>query len=414
MKPEIMSPAGNWTCLRAALQAGADAVYFGLNELNMRSNYRNFRPAEMPAIATACHQAGARAYLTLNTIVYEKELPRVDRILRAAREAGIDAVICSDLAVVQKASALGVPVAISTQFSLSNSESLLFFHRTFGIRRFVLARECTLEQIRAIRKRLRSELGEKAQEIELEVFAHGAMCVSVSGRCFLSQDRLGKSANRGECQQPCRREFQLLDDDGNPSFRLGSNYLLSPEDLCTMPFLEKLIGAGISSLKIEGRARTPEYVSTVTGCYRRAIDFYAQNHGRRGFKGRFESLKQELMGELGTVYHRGLSPGFYMGRPLGQWTNSSGSRASKRKRHVGEVANYYRKAGAVEIWVCNEEFKPGDELMIQGPTTGLVRFKVESIQVEHQEQERASRGEHVAVPLKELVRRKDRVFLVSE
>ena len=412
-KPEIMSPAGNWTCLHSALQAGADAVYFGLNELNMRANYRNFRPAELPRIAATVHKVGARAYLALNTLVYENELPRVDRLLKTARDAGIDAVICSDLAVMQKACAFNLPVAASTQLSLSNSESVLFLHRALGICRFVLARECTLAQIRAIRRRLFAELGAAAGRIEIEVFAHGAMCVSVSGRCFLSEERLGKSANRGECQQPCRREYQLLDDDGTPSFRLGPNYLLSPEDLCTMPFLEKLIAAGVGSLKIEGRARTPEYVGTVTRCYRRAVDFHFEKHGRRGFSAEFQALKEELMRELDTVYHRGLSSGFYLGRPLGQWANTSGSRATQSKRHVGEVMNYYRKAGAVEIWVRDVEFAPGDELMIQGPTTGLVRFKVEGIQIEHEARARASRGERVAVPLKTVVRRRDRVFLVT-
>ena len=409
-----MSPAGNWTCLHAALQAGADAVYFGLNELNMRANYRNFKPGDLGQIATHCHEAGAKAYLALNTLVYENELPKVDRMLRAARDAGIASVICSDLAVVQNACALGIPVALSTQLSLSNSESILFFFRTFGVRRFVLARECTLAQIRAIRRRILAQLGEVAEQLEIEVFAHGAMCVSVSGRCFLSEERLGKSANRGECQQPCRREYRLIDDDGKQSFRLGPNYLLSPEDLCTMPFLEKLIAAGISSFKIEGRARTPEYVGTVTRCYRQAVDFYFVNHGRRVFKAEFEVLKANLMRELDTVFHRGLSSGFFLGRPTNQWANTSGSRASKSKRHVGEVVNYYRKAGAVEIWVRNEEFGLGDELLIQGPTTGLVRVEVTGIQIEHQARERALRGERVAVPLKELVRRRDRVFVLQK
>jgi len=413
-KPEIMAPAGNWTCLHAALQAGADAVYFGLNELNMRSSVRNFRPSDLPRVAARVHAVGARAYLALNTIVYESELPRVDRLLRAARDAAIDAVICSDLAVVQKAGAIGLPVAVSTQFSLSNSESVLFFHRACGVRRFVLARECTLAQIRAIRRRLLAELGEAAQQLEIEVFAHGAMCVSVSGRCFLSEERLGKSANRGECQQPCRREYQLLDDEGKPSFRLGSNYLLSPEDLCTMPFLDKLLDAGVASLKIEGRARTPEYVATVTRCYRRAVDFYCENRGRRGFAAEFDKVKEEAMRELDTVYHRGLSSGFFLGRPVEQWANTSGSRARQSKRHVGEVVNYYRKAGAVEIWVRDIEFAKGDELMIQGPTTGLVRFKVEDIQIERASRDRANRGERVAVPLREFVRRRDRVFLVTQ
>ena len=412
-KPEIMAPAGNWACLRAALKAGADAVYFGLRGLNMRANYRNFVPSQLPRIAAECHNAGARAYLALNTIIYEHELTKVDRILKAAVDAGIEAVICWDLAVIQRANALGLPVFLSTQASVSNSQGLALFYRNFGIRRFVLARECSLEQIRAIRRSLAKELGPEAENIELEVFAHGAMCVSLSGRCFLSEDRFGKSANRGECIQPCRREYNIVDAEGEIAYRLGNNHLLSPEDLCTMPFLDQLLAAGVASLKIEGRARTPEYVSTVTSAYRRAVDFYFERRGKRGFKAEFEALKTQLAVELDGAYHRGLSSGFFMGKPVGQWTNTRGSRASKSKRFLGEVANYYRKVGVAEIQVRNTPFSIGDELLIQGPTTGLVRFKVESIQIEHEAKQSAQRGERVAVSVPEQVRPRDRVFLVT-
>ncbi|MCX6966938.1 MAG: U32 family peptidase [Verrucomicrobia bacterium] len=413
-KPELMAPAGNWTCLRAALRAGADALYFGVSGFNMRANYRNFLPREMQRIAAECHGAGARAYLALNTIIYENELPKVGRILQTAKEAGIDAVICWDLAVVQKAAAIQLPVFLSTQMSVSNSESLALFYRTFGIRRFVLARECSLEQIQAMRRRLKKLLGAEADCIEIEVFGHGAMCVSVSGRCFLSQDRFGKSGNRGECIQPCRREYKITDVEDEISFRLGNNYLLSPEDLCTMPFLDQLLASGIASLKIEGRARTPEYVSTVTSAYRRAIDFYFENKGRRGFKAAFEALKTELTATLDTAYHRGLSSGFFMGKPVDQWTTGRGSRAKQSKRLVGEVVNYYRKAGAAEIQVRNAGFALGDELLIQGPTTGLVRLTVASIQIEHAARQCAERGEHVALSVPEQVRPRDRVFVVTQ
>ena len=408
-----MAPAGNWACLRAALKAGADAIYFGLRGLNMRGNYRNFTPGEMKRIAAECHQAGARAYLALNTIIYENELAKVERLLIAAKEAGIDAVICWDLAVVQAATVLGLPVFLSTQMSVSNSESLALFYRMFGIRRFVLARECSLPHIRAMRRRLQKQLGAEADNLEIEVFAHGAMCVSLSGRCFLSQDRFGKSGNRGECIQPCRREYKITDVEDEISFRLGSNYILSPEDLCTMPFLEQLLSAGVASLKIEGRARTPEYVSTGTSAYRQAIDFYFEHRGQRGFKARFEALKTRLTSELDTAYHRGLSSGFFMGKPVDQWTTARGSRATQSKRLVGEVVNFYRKAGAAEIQVRNAGFTLGDELLIQGPTTGLVRFTVESIQIEHAARPSAQRGERVALGVPEQVRPRDRVFVVT-
>ena len=413
-KPELMAPAGDWACLRAALQAGADAVYFGLRGLNMRSNYRNFVPSDMRRIAAECHAAGARAYLALNTIIYENELAKADRFLRAAADAGIDAVICWDMAVVRQAAALALPVFLSTQMSAANSRSLATFYRTFGIRRFVLARECSLEQIRAIRRALKKELGAEAANIAIEVFAHGAMCVSISGRCFLSEDRFGKSGNRGECIQPCRREYKITDAEGEISYRLGSNYILSPEDLCTMPFLEELLEAGVASLKIEGRARTPEYVSTVTAAYREAIDFWAANRRRRDFRPAFDALKTRLTESLDGAYHRGLSSGFFMGKPVGQWTTGRGSRARKSKQLVGEVVNYYRKAGAAELQVRSTPFALGDELLIQGPTTGLVRVRVESIQVEHEARERALRGERVALRVPGPVRPNDRVFLVTE
>ncbi|MEI6560559.1 MAG: peptidase U32 family protein [Verrucomicrobiota bacterium] len=412
-KPELMSPAGDWACLRAALKAGADAIYFGVRGLNMRGNYRNFTPGEMQRIAAECHRAGAKAYLALNTIIYETELAKVERLLKTAKAAGIDAVICWDMAVVHKAAEMKLPVFLSTQMSVANSESLALFYRTFGIRRFVLARECSLAHIASMRRRLKKLLGAEADCIELEVFAHGAMCVSVSGRCFMSQDRFGKSGNRGECIQPCRREYKITDAEDEISFRLGSNYILSPEDLCTMPFLDQLLAAGVASLKIEGRARTPEYVSTVTAAYRRAIDFYFEHKGRRGFKEDFGALKTELMATLDTAYHRGLSSGFFMGQPVAQWTTARGSRATQSKKLVGEVVNYYRKAGAAEIQVRNAGFALGDELLIQGPTTGLVRLTVESIQIEHAARETAERGERVALGVPEQVRPRDRVFVVT-
>ena len=412
-KPELMSPAGNWASLRAALKAGADAIYFGVRGLNMRGNYRNFTPGEMKRIAAECHKAGARAYLALNTIIYENELAKVGSVLKTARDAGIDAVICWDMAVVQKAAGIKLPVFLSTQMSVANSESLALFYRTFGIRRFVLARECSLAHIASMRRQLKKLLGAEADAIEFEVFAHGAMCVSVSGRCFMSQDRFGKSGNRGECIQPCRREYKITDAEDEISFRLGSNYILSPEDLCTMPFLDQLLATGVASLKIEGRARTPEYVSTVTAAYRKAIDFYCEHKGRRGFKADFTALKTELTGTLDTAYHRGLSSGFFMGKPVGQWTTERGSRATQSKRLVGEVLNYYRKAGAAEIQVRNAGFALGDELLIQGPTTGLVRLTVDSIQIEHAARPSAQRGERVALGVPEQVRPRDRVFVVT-
>lgn len=413
-KPELMAPAGSWTSLHAALHAGADAVYFGLRGFNMRANSNNFRTADLPRIAQTCHQAGARAYLALNTIIYEPELARVRRHLASAAAAGIDAVICWDMAVIQAARELGLAVFLSTQMSVSNSASLAGFHETFGINRFVLARECTLAQIRAMRRNLRARLGSAADAIEIEVFAHGAMCVSVSGRCFMSETTVGKSANRGACTQPCRRSYQITAADGTePAFRMGRDYLLSPQDLCTLPFLEQLLDAGVNSLKIEGRGRAPEYVSTVTSVYRRALDFHFANRRRPDFRQNFQSLKDALLQELDAVYHRGLSSGFFMGRPLDQWTGTPNNQAAASKVLVGEVVKFYRKAGAAEIRVCDQGFAPGDELLIQGPTTGVVRLPVTSIQIDCQPVPEARRGQSVAIRLETPVRPGDTVYRVT-
>jgi putative protease len=411
-KPEIMSPAGNWTSLSAAIHAGADAIYFGLRGFNMRASSDNFRVSEMPRIVRTCRQARVRAYLALNTIIYENELPRLRRLLAAAAAAGIDAVIGWDMAVIEAATALGLPVFLSTQMSVSNSASLAALHRTFGIQRFVLARECTLAQIRSMRRQLSRLLGAAAEQLEIEVFAHGAMCVAISGRCFTSGFAAGKSANRGQCTQPCRRPYQITSSEGDVAFRMGDSYLLSPQDLCTLPFIEQLLDAGVNSLKIEGRGRAPEYVSSVTAAYRRAVDFYFAKRRQPGFKQDFQALKDSLMQDLDGVYHRGHSSGFYMGRPLDQWTGAPNSQASSKKLHVGEVVKFYRRAGAVEIRVCDTEFAMGDELLVQGPRTGVVRIHVTSIQIEHQPVTHARRGQSVAVQLDVPVRAGDSVYRV--
>ncbi|MEI6603915.1 MAG: peptidase U32 family protein [Verrucomicrobiota bacterium] len=412
--PELMAPAGNWTSLQAAIQSGADAIYFGVRGFNMRDNSSNFAVAELPRIARICHQAGVRAYLALNTIIYEPELARVRRVLAAASAAAIDAVICWDMAVIETATALKLPVFLSTQMSVSNSAALAGFYRAFGIRRFVLARECSLAHIRSLRRNLITQLGaSEAAHIQLEVFAHGAMCVSISGRCFMSETSVGKSANRGQCTQPCRRPYQISSSEGETAFRIGDTYLLSPQDLCTLPFIEQLLEAGVSSLKIEGRGRAPEYVSTVTAAYRRAVDFYYKNRRRPSFHQEFQQLKASLMGDLESVYHRGLAAGFYMGRPIDQWSGAPNSQAATKKLHVGEVVKFYRKAAAVEIRVCDTGFALGDELLILGPTTGVLRVSVTSIQIEHQSMTDAKRGQSVAVALATPARPGDSVYRVT-
>ena len=409
-KPELMAPAGDMISLRAALDAGANAIYFGISSMNMRASARNFEPEQMPEIVKLCHDNNAKAYLALNTIVFDGEVGKADELVKQAAVAGVDAVICWDFAIIDAAMRHGIEVFLSTQMSVANSASLAFFFRRFGIRRFVLARECTLDEILSIRRNLDQELGDEAKQIEIEVFAHGAMCVSVSGRCFMSQFHFENSANRGECRQPCRREFTITDIRDGKSFVLGRDYVMSPKDLCTLPFLEKILEAGVESLKIEGRGRSPEYVSTVTSCYRRLIDFYFDNANDENFNERLILLKEQLMKELNQVFHRGFSDGFFFGRQIEDWTGGNGSKATHRKVYVGVVTNFFKKPMVAEIKVEANGFKVGDELMFQGPTTGVLAMKIESIEIHYQPVEAAPRNSFVGVKLPQRVRTNDQVY----
>ncbi|MCP4715353.1 MAG: U32 family peptidase [Deltaproteobacteria bacterium] len=413
LKPEILAPAGDKVSLQAALDAGCDAVYLGIRGMNMRAGAKNFTLASLPGICSRCHARGVRVYLALNTVVFERERKKIAQIIAGAGSAGIDAVICSDYAVIQAAHLQGVPVHISTQMSVANAQGVLFFYQHFQVRRFVLARECSLNDIVRIRRELTLRLGAQAAEIEIEVFVHGAMCVSVSGRCFMSLLQYGKSANRGECLQPCRREYRAAAVDEDVSFVLGNNYVMSPRDLCALPILERLIRAGVASFKIEGRNRSPEYVATATAAYRRAVDYYCANHKKNGFHKSFAALKEDLVQELARVYHRGFSTGFYLGKPMDAWSGTSGSVATTRKEYAGVVQKYFRKAGVAEVRVESNPFAVGDEIMFQGPTSGTFSQEVVSIEIEHRRVSKASKGMVVAVKTTGRVRTNDRVYLVK-
>lgn len=409
-KPELMAPAGDMISLRAALDAGANAVYFGVVSMNMRASARNFAVEDLPEIAKVCHAAGARAYLALNTIIYDREVQLAESLVKAAAAAGIDAVICWDFAILELALRYRIEPFISTQMSVANSAALLFLYRQFGIRRFVLARECILEEIISIRSHLKEALGEESEKIELEVFAHGAMCVSVSGRCFMSQFHFDASANRGECRQPCRREYLIKDVRDGKEFMLGQDYVMSPKDLCTLPFLDQILAAGVDSLKIEGRGRSPEYVSEVTSCYRRFIDFYYGQCGAEDFAQQLAGLKNELMARLDAVFHRGFSDGFFFGRQIAEWTGGNGSKATHRKVHVGVVTNFFKKVMVAEIKVEGAGFVAGEELMFQGSATGVINLKAESIEEAFKPAQKAERGSLVGVRLSGLVRENDQVY----
>ena len=419
--PELLAPAGDETCLSAALDSGADAVYFGVTSFNMRARAGNFVPEDLPRIVSRCRKRGVRSYLTLNTIVYEKELGILDDVLDKASDAGVDAIICWDDAVIAGARERGLDVHLSTQASVSNSRSIAARFRKDGIRRFVLARECSLDDISSIRAHLRDDLGTQSESVELELFIHGAMCVSVSGRCFLSEAVSGDSANRGACLQPCRRKYRIIDVEGEYEYEMGQDYVMSPKDLCTMPFLERILESGAACLKIEGRMRNPEYVSIVTSSYRRAMDFWLEHIARK--EGRawpdgaenykraeFEELKRDLTERMRTVFNRDFSAGFYMGRPVGDWTGRPDSQAVKRKESVGIVVNYFAQKKVAEILIQSACIGEKDELLIQGPTSGNVELSAESLRVDGVPAQRGEKGMSVTVEVPRRVRRNDAVF----
>jgi putative protease len=395
-KPELMAPAGNWTMLISAIKAGADAVYFGIDKLNMRAKAQNFTLDELPQVINYCREQNIKTYLTLNTIVYEEEIREVEEIVAGSKSAGIDRVICWDLSVTEICRKYDLPFCISTQGSVANSLSANFY-KNLGAVRIVLARECSLEEIKKIRANT---------DLEIEAFIHGAMCIAVSGRCFMSHHLFGKSANRGECIQPCRREYEIIDKSINKSMVIGEDYVLSPKDLCTIEFIDKLIDAGIDSFKIEGRKRSPEYVSTVVSVYRRAIDLY--------FKNKLTSeIKKEFLKELASVYNRGFSTGFYFDKPSSaDYADIYGSKATTRKVYIGKVLNYFKKTKIVHILLESAELKNGDNLMIIGNTTGVVNFSIKNILKDEIKVETAIKGDKITLPCEETVRPNDRVYTI--
>jgi U32 family peptidase len=301
---ELIAPAGDMTCLITALKAGADAVYFGAEGYNMRAGSGNFTSAEFPALKALCAAYNAKAYMALNTIVYDGELKKMRQSISAAKAAGIDAVICSDMAVIDACHKAAMPFHISTQASVSNYSSVQFY-AALGARMIVLARELTIEQVRHITSKIRSD----GLDLRIECFVHGAMCVAVSGRCFMSQEVFGRSANRGQCVQPCRRQYIITDPEEHEELELGTDYVMSPKDLCAVEFLDVLIDAGISGFKIEGRSRSPEYVQATTSAYRRALDLCTRHRGDSEFRSRYSALSMALKEELAQVYNRGFSAG---------------------------------------------------------------------------------------------------------
>ena len=395
--PELVCPAGDWASLNAVMESGADSVYFGVKGLNMRHYARNFDPLELKKVMMALRERHIKGYLALNSIVMDRELPKVKRVLALARDAGVDAVILWDMAVLAAARDLGLNIHLSTQASVSNFSALREYAR-LGVTRVVLARECTLADIREIARERR----EAGVLCELECFVHGAMCVSLSGRCFLSYFSSGQSANTGRCIQPCRHEYLIKDLSDDGEYILGQDYILSPRDLCTIGFLDELLSAGIDAFKIEGRIRAAEYFRVVTACYREGIDAFA--HG-----GLTEERKQGLQVRLRQVYNRGFSPGFYFGHPQDEVSRGLGH--TRKKVFVGEVRHYYKRIGVAEIAVVHDAIRVGDPLLFIGHSTPALSSTIQEMQIEHQPLDQASKGQIVGVKLPFAVKPKDKVFL---
>ncbi len=415
-KPEILAPAGDFICLQAALDAGADAVYFGLGTFNMRARSGvNFRTEDLPEISRRCRGRGVKAYLALNAIMFEDETNEVEKTIVAAKPY-VDAFITADWGVISLCRRHGATFHVSTQMSTSNSEAVRFLGSQ-GARRVVLARECTLAEVSRIIAGLASTEGDSAPEIEC--FVHGAQCVAESGRCFMSHDVFGKSACRGECVQPCRRRFAVKavdlyeDADGKPvhegraEFIVEPHTILSAKDLCSLSFVDRLMAAGIASFKIEGRARNANYVKTVVKAYRAAVDAVAD--------GTFSpELAAKLTASVKTVFHREFSEGLYFGRPgAAQFTDTEDSLATEVKRHVGIVIDYFRKAGIAQVKIQDRAVRPGDRLQIHGPTTGVEELTLGEIRRDDERPEIAERGTWVTFAAPRC-RVGDKVFLIEE
>jgi U32 family peptidase len=399
-KPELVCPAGDWRSLITAVESGADSIYFGVKGINMRDRADNFHPSQLRKIMEYLHQNGKKGYLTVNVVIMNSQLEKLDSLLKDAAEAGVDAVVLWDMAALAQAKKLGLPIHLSTQASVANAASLEFY-AGLGVRRVVLARECTLKDIKTIVRHIR----EKDISCRVEAFVHGAMCVSISGRCFLSTHTFGKSANRGVCRQPCRREFVIKDTKDESEFILGSDYVLSPKDLCTLDFIDRLIEAGIHSFKIEGRMRSVEYNKMVVSAYREAIDAY--------FDGRFtDTLKEQLKEQVASVYNRGFSTGFYFGKPV-DWT-SKNYQKSYEKIFLGDVVNFYGRVNVAEIIIRSHQLRKGDRLLFVGKNTPAAFAVADQMQQEHRDVDEVKRGEAVGVKLPFKVRRNDQVFLWKE
>lgn len=401
---EIMAPAGSRESLAAALEAGAGSVYFGIESLNMRArSASHFTVDDLRDIAATCADRGVRAYLTVNTIIYDEDMDLMRRICDAAREAGISAIIASDVSVLDYCCRIGQEVHLSTQLNISNTEALRFYSRYADVA--VLARELNLDQVRHIYDFIHREhvCGPSGRPLRIEMFCHGALCMAVSGKCYLSLDNLGHSANRGECMQVCRRGYTVRDRETGLELDVDNQYIMSPKDLKTIRFIDRMMKAGVRVFKIEGRARGPEYVYNVVTCYREAIAAVLD--------GTFTEERKDAWDErLATVFNRGFWDGYYQGQRLGEWNRNYGSNATERKVYVGRGVKYFSRLGVAEFSCEASEFSVGDRMLITGPTTGVMYVTVEEIHDDNSAVETARKGTRVSFRVPDKIRPSDKLF----
>jgi len=401
---EIMAPVGSYESLMAAIQAGAASVYFGVEHLNMRSrSANNFMLADIKEIAKRCRAANIKTYLTVNIEIFDEEFSTLSAILTAARDAGISAVIAADMSVIQQCRDLGIEVHISTQVNITNYEAVKFYSQFADV--VVLAREMNLGRVCNIAQRIKDNdlRGPSGNLVRIEMFVHGALCMAISGKCYLSLHETHSSANRGACMQACRRAYTVTDKETGRELEIDNEYIMSPKDLKTIHFLNKILDSGVTILKIEGRARSPEYVKMAVECYHEAVDAY--------FDGAFNEKKIAVWDEkLASVFNRGFWDGYYLGQRLGEWSSNYGSMATKRKIYTGKVTNYFSNIGVAEIKLETGNLKLGDEIIISGPATGLIQTKVEEIRVGLATVNEAKKGEMCSIPVATKLRRSDKLY----
>lgn len=405
---EIMAPVGSYESLMAAIQGGANSVYFGIEKMNMRAHSsNNFTFNDLENIVNICNENKIKSYLTVNTVIYDSELPLMREIIDAAKKNKVTAIIASDWAVINYAHKVGVEVHISTQLNVSNIESLRFFAQFADV--IVLARELTLRQIAEISSSIKKEniKGPSGNHIKIELFVHGALCMAISGKCYLSLHEKNYSANRGSCLQTCRKAYTVTEKESGYQLEIDNEYIMSPKDLMTINFLNKVLDAGVTVLKIEGRARPPEYVKTVSECYNEAIHAYIQNDFTEENIIRWQE-------KLATVFNRGFWGGYYLGQKMGEWSHKYGSRATKRKIYIGKGTNYFAKLNVAEFLIETNSLSVGDEILITGPTTGVIETTVSEIRVDLKTVETTQKGERCSIPVPEIVRRSDKLYKIVD